>query len=95
MPVATQAFQVPVAGTKIFPWAGISSTGHLRVTVYNNGPNAIYVGPSGVTTATGMRIAPQTQLVFYDRMVNTSLYAICDTLQVTPADTRVLVEIGD
>jgi hypothetical protein len=94
MPLFIQAVQVTTASGQIFPFGAAAGTVR-RVSVYNNGPSAIYVGPSGVTSTTGFRIAPQTSFTFSERLVNGPIYAYCDTLQVTPADTRVMVEVGD
>lgn len=70
--------------------------------VANLGPNAIFVGPSDVTTATGYPVSkvdangvagtlPPLYYSVGDQSVTEALYAIAATaLQTTPADTRVL-----
>ena len=62
--------------------------------VYNNGPNIIWVDDNaGVTSATGFPVPPGASLTI-DRSTSLStLWAICPAaLQVSPADTCVLVE---
>jgi hypothetical protein len=94
MPLFITTAQVTSAAGQLFPFASVPGGGK-RVSVYNNGPNAIYIGPAGVTSTTGFRIAPQTYFTFSDRIVNGPIFAYCDALQVSPADTRVLVEVAD
>jgi hypothetical protein len=64
--------------------------------VFNNGPNPIYVGPSGVTTATGFKVPNGEAMppIYYsvgDQSVGEAWYAIADTAdQSGTANTRVL-----
>ena len=61
------------------------------IAVHNAGPNAIYVGPSNVTTATGYPIAAGASRDFSIFFLPEALYARAATAdQVAPADTRVL-----
>lgn len=61
------------------------------VSVFNNGPNAIFVGPDNtVTTATGFPIPAGTAKEFDE--TGAELWARAVTAdQVSPADTRVFV----
>jgi hypothetical protein len=94
MPLFSQVVQVTSAAGQIFPFGAVPG-GPKRISVYNNGPNAIYVGPAGITSSTGFRVAPQTSFTFSERTVNGPIFAYCDSLQVSPADTRILVEVAD
>lgn len=64
----------------------------VRLTVQNLGPNAIYIGPTGVATGTGYKILSAASYTL-EEGTTARLYAIADTAsQTSPADTRVLVE---
>lgn len=76
-----------LVGTAVLP---NSSNDRKNITVYNNGPNTIYIGDSTVTTTTGLPIPAGSQLSA-DYGGRSALYAIAATAaQVSPADTRVL-----
>lgn len=69
-----------------------------RLTIVNGGPNAIHIGPTNaVTTANGFRIpAGSTFPLQAGVHLNGAIWAIAETAaQVSPADTRVLVETSD
>lgn len=64
--------------------------------VFNNGPNPIYVGPSGVTTSTGFKVPNGEAMppIYYsvgDQSVSEAWYARADSAdQSGTANTRVL-----
>ena len=62
------------------------------ITITNLGPNAIYVGPSNVTTATGQPVAAAATLRL-EGGLDSGLWGIAATAaQASPADTRYFVE---
>ena len=77
------------AATTIFTPKNYSA----RVTIQNLGPNAIYVGSSAVTTATGLSVPANGSFSLSSDWSDGPLYAIAATAaQSSPADTRVFVE---
>lgn len=61
------------------------------ISVHNAGPNAIYLGPSDVTTTTGYPVAAGASVTLNDFFIPDVLYARAATAdQVSPANTRVL-----
>lgn len=44
---------------------GVAGTGRVSVTLYNSGSVAVYIGITGVTTATGIRILPTGSYTLY------------------------------
>lgn len=95
MPVVTQAVAVNVSAGLVFPFGSATGVGR-RCSITNNGPNAIYVGSSAVTVLNGFRIAAGGTFTFSEKIINGPIYAIADTaLQVSPADTRIMVEVSD
>lgn len=67
-----------------------ANPGRKGFLISNRGPNAIYIGGSGVTTATGTAI-PAGGTHENSNGYTGSLYAIADTAaQVSPLDTRIL-----
>jgi hypothetical protein len=66
------------------------SMGRGSLLISNRGPNAIYLGGTDVTTATGFPI-PAGESIEMDE-TNGAVYAIAETAnQATPANTRILV----
>lgn len=62
------------------------------ITIQNLGPNAIYVGGSGVTSATGLQVPAAGSIIVGAVYGSDALFARAVTAdQVSPADTRVLV----
>lgn len=96
MALVTYAVQVLTTATQLFPPATGVTPGGKRISIFNAGPNAIHVGAATVTTATGLKIlagAEKTLLPGGDP--NSVIFAIAEVaLQVTPADTRVMIETG-
>lgn len=71
----------------------IASASHHRktISVHNAGPNAIYIGPSDVTTTTGFPIAAGATHQFNEAFVPDALYARAATAdQASPANTRII-----
>jgi hypothetical protein len=65
---------------------------HRRVVIANLGPQPIFVETTGPATAAGsLPVAATTGVREIVLPPGVTLTAICGTLQVTPADTRVLV----
>ena len=59
--------------------------------VQNLGPNAIWLGASGVTTATGIKVEPNGGTLTLPIQAGTAIYAIASTAnQASPADTRYM-----
>ena len=88
---AAQIQIYPVVGGVATPLSG-------RITITNRGPNIIHVGPTGVTAANGFPIAASggTKELLAGANPNSAIFAIAETaIQVTPLDTRVLVETKD
>ena len=50
--------------------------------IYNQGTNNIFIGPSGVTTSTGLKIVPQ-QMMTLNAGEQVRVYAITDTGSTT------------
>jgi hypothetical protein len=70
---------VTVSTTQTLLKAGATNlSGRQIITIYNSGNHDIYVGPSGVTTSTGIRIFKRQTITFpYGDGIN--LYAITST----------------
>ncbi len=49
--------------------------GRDMIIIYNKGTTPIYIGPSGVTTATGIKVVPE-QILNINLRDNISLYAL-------------------
>jgi len=83
--VATAATQILAANTNVAE--------RSAVVIQNLGPNAIAVGVDNtVTTANGVQI-PSNGVLTLTAGINGTLFAVAATAnQVSPADTRVLVE---
>lgn len=78
-------------GTSATPLAVAQGMTNRWVVVQNLGPNDIWVGPANVTALTGLKVAP-TDVAFFDRF-DGALHAVASTAaQVSPADTRVLLD---
>ncbi|HKY59413.1 MAG TPA: hypothetical protein VJP59_00230 [Gemmatimonadota bacterium] len=84
--LASRAVAVQTTATLL-----LSASRHRSsVLIANAGPNAIYIGASGVTTATGFPIAAGASRDFPNSTIPEDLYAIAATAnQSSPADTRV------
>lgn len=87
------AIQVQTTQTLLFdpPGQALNPENPWRVKVTNLGPNAIYIGQAGVTTATGYPVpaSGKDEFMVYD---DAPLYAIAATAnQVSPADTRTSI----
>lgn len=84
------------AAAQIWPPVAGPSVGAKRISIYNAGPNPINIGPSGVLTTTGFKIAAAGTLSLHSSLVNGPIYAIADTAdQAGAANTRILVETSD
>lgn len=85
------AVQVAATAAKILT---ADDQAHHSVIFYNNGPNPIAIGvDSTVTMATGFIVPAGASLTLdQDKATNNDIWAICSVLQVSPADTRYLVE---
>jgi len=95
MPLVTQAVAVNTTATQLFPFAAASG-GAKRISVTNAGPNPIHIGAAGVTTSNGFKIAAGGSFSLSPGIINGPIFAIAETaLQVSPADTRVMVEVSD
>jgi hypothetical protein len=98
MPLIHNAFQVLTSAGILWPTAAGPPGGQKRVSIYNNGPNAIYIGGQNiaVTVATGFKIPSGGSFVLSPGTINGPIIAIAETAnQVSPADTRVVVEVAD
>lgn len=82
------AYQVTTSSTAIYtPTVDGASGG---VTIQNLGPNPIYIDfDEAATVAGSLQIASGAS---YTSSGLHTIYAICATLQVTPADTRISIE---
>lgn len=72
--------------------------GAKRISIYNNGPNPIHVGGSNttITTSTGFKIPAGGSFSFSPGIINPPLIGIAETAdQVSPANTRVMIEVAD
>lgn len=89
--MASRLEATAVAVSNVTPTLLVAATRHRQsIIVANAGPNAIYLGPSNVTTATGFPIAAGASRDFPNTAIPENLYAIAATAaQTTPADTRV------
>lgn len=63
--------------------------GRTNIVIQNLGDDDIFLGPSGVTAATGIRLEEEDVIDLpFGEDIN--IFAITSTLQVTPDDTRVM-----
>lgn len=63
-----------------------------RVTIQNLGPNPIYIGSAGVDDTTGYKVLTNASFTL-EEGTSGPLWAIATTAaQVSPNDTRVLIE---
>lgn len=83
--------QVPATAAKIIT---ADDQAHDSIVFYNNGPNTVWIGTDNtVTTANGFPIPAGASLALdHSDSAQTDIWGICSVLQVSPADTRYVVE---
>lgn len=86
------AVQVLASAATLLTAANAVTGSRGPIYIQNLGPNAIYVGGSGVTSATGFQVPAAGSITIGAVYGGDALYARAVTAdQVSPADTRVLI----
>lgn len=92
MGLATRV-QVAATAALLVDTSGKAQSGRRSMVIYNSGPNPIAIGADAtVTMATGFLIPSQSSMTV-DNDPDSSIWAICSVLQVSPADTAIWSEI--
>lgn len=89
MAVSAAAVQVPTASA-IAVYTPSGNKVAQTVVIQNLGPNAIYIGGSTVTTATGVAVAATSGVITLHNVDDVVYARAATALQSTPADTRVI-----
>lgn len=92
MAVTTTAFQVTASATSMLAAVASGSLNRKSILIYNKGPNDISIGPDNTVTMANGFLIPAGAAATIDKAPTDALFAICSVLQVSPADTRILVE---